>query len=49
MIFYDNEWSTPWELDDIYCEILEKIQEFDIDNFNPDEENNDDEEENNIV
>lgn len=47
MIFYDNKWITPWELDDIYNEILEKIHELDIKNCIPDEENNNEEDDNN--
>jgi hypothetical protein len=40
MIFYDDKWITPWELDDIYTELLEKIHELDIKNFIPNKEDN---------
>ena len=38
MIFSNNIWSSPWELDDIYTDVLDKIHDYEIANFNPDED-----------
>ncbi len=38
-IFVDGKWDEPWELQDIYDEVLERIVKHEIDNYKPDEEN----------
>lgn len=31
-IFYNNEWSQPWELQDLYEEVIEIIHQVDVQN-----------------
>jgi hypothetical protein len=42
MIFSNNIWITPWEIDDIYSDVLNKINELEIKNYKSNDDDDSD-------